>query len=190
MLDGLCHLLASENQGSGLSQHYMGSQYSQAARLQTLKCLLPFWLTSVSPKICTYKAHSFPFAQLSHNTPGWRQGKTSGKGFPLPQLQAQVWKLPQRPSQQRGTHPLWVLWLWWFTLCANLARLQNLVVWSNKSLNYIQPSTDFPTPTLPFLPCNPDTSIQPAPFEDCGVIVIIFGNKMLETSQPWPLPSL
>lgn len=142
------------------------------------------------PQDCTYKAHSFPFAQLSHNTPGWRQGKTSGKGFPLPQLQAQVWKLPQRPSQQRGTHPLWVLWLWWFTLCANLARLRDPVVWSNNSLNYIQPSTDFPTPTLPFLACNPDTSIQTALFEGCGVIVIIFGNKMLETSQPWPLPSL
>lgn len=33
-------------------------------------------------KICTYKAHSFPFAQLSHKTPGWRQGKASGKGLP------------------------------------------------------------------------------------------------------------
>lgn len=63
-------------------QHYMGSQHSQAARPQTLKCLLPFWLTSASPKICTYKAHSFPFAQLSHNNWGWRQGKTSGKGLP------------------------------------------------------------------------------------------------------------
>lgn len=163
-------------------QHYMGSQHSQAARPQTLKCLLPFWLTSASPKICTYKAHSFPFAQLSHNNWGWTQGKTSGKDYP--QLQAQVWMLPQRPSQQRGTHLLWVLRLWWFTLCVNLARLGDPVVWSNKSKLYItyQQTSQHPlclswllTLTHPF---------SQHFLKTVGVIVIIFGNKMLKTSQP------
>lgn len=163
MLDGLCHLLATENQGSGFSNitwapstHRLpGPRHSNASSPSGSPVLPPrYALTKHIPSPLL----SYPIILLVGG-----RGKPVGKDYP--QLQAQVCMLPQRPSQQRGIHPLWVLWLWWFILCVNLARLRDPVVWSNNSLNYIQPSTEFPTPTLPFLALNPETSIQPALFE-------------------------